>query len=380
MTALCCTCLQGSLPFHPSLIWGLIHDGTVNYWLILCNANGCDSTQLRFLLAIAPSSTAIFERYSDSAASFVVLDSTNASVYKQLYRAAKAKLKLRLKVTIIDHPAPAPKQATVEDEEPSPVSPVEEKPSSQQAEVTPTQDLPSTNHSAVPYPVESIRQPSVADIQSRFEDLLLSHPHLTTKAPAPVVSSACCPMLPEHHYSPKMSTNEIPVTRGAAARDKWFAELAGVSQDRQNAIRTHAGAPAASSASIFSVYCNHCTDAIPDEHYHCSTCDDGDFDLCQNCVNDGVLCGGDGHWMIKRFVKNGKVINSTTETIAPKPKVPAFSESKTTLVPDETKITPTRTCNSCIQGMWKRPVVLLYLKPANKIRIACGELCHLHFL
>ncbi|TVY28460.1 Next to BRCA1 gene 1 protein [Lachnellula hyalina] len=310
--------------------------------------------KLRFLLAVAPSSTAIFERYSDSAASFVVLDPTNASVYKQLYRAAKAKLKLRLKVTIIDHPAPAPKQATVEDEEPSPVSPVEEKASTQQAEVTPTPVLPSTDYSAVQYADESTRQPSVAEIQNRFEDLLLNHPRFTPKAPAPVVSSACCPMFPVHQERPKMSATsntEIPITRGAAARDKWFAELAGVSKERQNAIRTHASAPTASSASIFSVYCNHCNDAIPDEHYHCSTCDDGDFDLCQNCVADGVLCGGDGHWMIKRFVKNGKVINSTTETIAPKPKVPAFSESKTTLVPEETKITPTRTCNSCIQEL-----------------------------
>jgi next to BRCA1 gene 1 protein len=156
---------------------------------------------------------------------------------------------------------------------------------------------------------------------------------------------------------PSTSNTEIPVTRGAAARDKWFAELAGVSQDRQNAVRNNSGAPA-SSVSIFSVYCNHCNDAIPDEHYHCSTCDDGDFDLCQACVDDGVLCGGDGHWMIKRFVKNGKVINSTTETIAPKPKVPSFSESKTTLVPEETKIIATRTCNSCIQGELKRHDVL----------------------
>jgi next-to-BRCA1 protein 1 len=150
---------------------------------------------------------------------------------------------------------------------------------------------------------------------------------------------------------PKISScsgTDIPVTCGAAAREKWFAELAGVSQDRQNAIRNNTGMPAPASVSSFSVYCNNCNGAIPDEHYHCSTCDDGDFDLCQACVDNGVLCGGDGHWMIKRFVKNGKVINSTTETIAPKS---TFSASKTTLVqPEESKMTATRTCNSCIQG------------------------------
>lgn len=56
--------------------------------------------------------------------------------------------------------------------------------------------------------------------------------------------------------------------------------------------------------------------------------------------------------MIKRFVKNGKVINSTTETIAPKP---AASESKTTLVQpqedEDDELVATRTCNSCIREL-----------------------------
>jgi len=51
--------------------------------------------------------------------------------------------------------------------------------------------------------------------------------------------------------------------------------------------------------------------------------------------------------MIKRYVKNGKVIASTTETIEPK----AFSEAKTALI-EEAKINiATRTCNSCIQEL-----------------------------
>lgn len=43
----------------------------------------------------------IYERYSDSAATFVRLDPSDPAVYKQLYRAAKAKLKLRLRATIV---------------------------------------------------------------------------------------------------------------------------------------------------------------------------------------------------------------------------------------------------------------------------------------
>jgi next-to-BRCA1 protein 1 len=57
--------------------------------------------QLRALLTIPEGQEVLFERYSDSAASYVTLDPTNPAVYKQLYRAAKAKLKLRIKATLI---------------------------------------------------------------------------------------------------------------------------------------------------------------------------------------------------------------------------------------------------------------------------------------
>ena len=60
-----------------------------------------DSSQLRELLALPPTQNVKFERYSDSAASYVTLDPENTGVYKQLFRAAKAKLKLRIKVTTI---------------------------------------------------------------------------------------------------------------------------------------------------------------------------------------------------------------------------------------------------------------------------------------
>lgn len=42
----------------------------------------------------------MFERYSDSSASYVTLDSDKPQVYKTLFRAAKAKLKLRLRATV----------------------------------------------------------------------------------------------------------------------------------------------------------------------------------------------------------------------------------------------------------------------------------------
>jgi next-to-BRCA1 protein 1 len=305
--------------------------------------------QLRFLLAIPPSSEAVFERFSDSAAAFVVLDPTNTSVYKQLYRAAKAKLKLRLRVTVKDKEPVMPKPATVEDEEPTPVSPVEEKAATPIVATTPATLAPQV--AATPSTVEQTTfSGSVNELQGRFEDLLINHPRFTRPATLPVTPTRCT----YNDYTPSKPVprnmcTEIPVTRGAASRDRWFAELAAANDQRKLALRTNSAVPTPStSISVFSVYCNNCSEPIPDEHYHCSTCDDGDFDLCQACVDNGVLCGGEDHWMIKRFVKSGKVINSTTETIAPKA---IASVSKTTLVqPEEEEGVPTRTCNSCIQG------------------------------
>jgi len=59
------------------------------------------SSQIKELLALPPTQKVQFERYSDSAASFIVLDPENTAVYKQLFRAAKAKLKLRIRLTTV---------------------------------------------------------------------------------------------------------------------------------------------------------------------------------------------------------------------------------------------------------------------------------------
>lgn len=102
-------------------------------------------------------------------------------------------------------------------------------------------------------------------------------------------------------------------------------------------------------------------------HFHCSICDAGDYDLCETCVEGGKLCPGEGHWLVKRYVKDGKVISSTTERLAPKPKnsatirksvvvqrevgteMPgAFTDDTKTL--SEGTLAPTRTCNNCVSG------------------------------
>lgn len=117
--------------------------------------------------------------------------------------------------------------------------------------------------------------------------------------------------------------------------------------------------PMSSNAlAAWQVCCNNCDKAMPNEHYHCSTCDDGDYDLCVQCVTQkGISCPGDNHWLIKRSIQNGKVINSTTERLAPQPRAPVKIEEKTPVpgafVPElaPALAARVRTCNACVTQM-----------------------------
>lgn len=112
-------------------------------------------------------------------------------------------------------------------------------------------------------------------------------------------------------------------------------------------------------AGAFCIDCNSCGESIPNEHYHCSICDNGDFDLCQVCVDHGVSCDGQEHWLIKRSIRGGLVIPSVTQTIAPKgvtkpsDKAAVVQEMKQSLPvhEDENDTIAERTCNSCIRGI-----------------------------
>lgn len=152
---------------------------------------------------------------------------------------------------------------------------------------------------------------------------------------------------------PLIDTSEAPVPRPFSTNSKFLngfnSELAFRSKEPAATLESHGHA--------WSVYCNNCDRAVTDEHFHCSICDDGDYDLCPDCVAYGHLCPGEGHWLIKRFVKDGQVINSTTERISPrkvkleepeiKKEIPgAFTDDTKTLA--EVPRFATRTCNSCV--------------------------------
>lgn len=152
--------------------------------------------------------------------------------------------------------------------------------------------------------------------------------------------------------------DEAPLPRGfAVERDEQKQPVARASNPchRELAFRSRepAIAPTAPVQGQWSVYCNNCDVAMYDAHYHCSICDGGDYDLCEACIANGILCPGESHWLIKRSIKDGQVVTSTTERIGGKyqkeseREVPgAFTEETKTLAEEHRM--PTRTCNNCV--------------------------------
>ncbi|RDW87167.1 ZZ type zinc finger domain protein [Aspergillus mulundensis] len=225
---------------------------------------------LRQLLGTPPDADVIFERYSDSAGSYVQLDSNNPAVFKQLYRAAKAKLKLRIKATV--------------------VQPVNRSGAS---------DGPSEAHSPARY---------------SYLETVLSHPIPAKAVDTNDSTAALATTLPTsaerttliETQNPVCFTNEVEESKSTSHREFVLGP------DNPCApLADHSSAP-----PVISIDCDHCGRAIPSEHYHCNTCSDGDFDLCPQCIESGVNCEGEDHWLVRRFMKDGIITNSTTKTLA----------------------------------------------------------------
>lgn len=300
-------------------------------------------TKLRGILNIPADADAVFERFSDSAASYVVLDQTNVAVYKQLYRAAKAKQKLKLRVTLGEPQVDEPVVESVE--EPQPTEDSVESTAQDSGEEQEAKDGP--------------KPASVSDeIEEETFELARS---VKGEEPAPApdledkpLSNDECKQDMEDVLKPVSAvTDELLRNEAIAAR------VASLSQalPAMNALRSN-----------YAVCCNSCDRTIPEAHYHCSTCDDGDFDLCQECVDQGITCYGASHWLIKRFVKNGVIINSTTERLPPnqqkqqqhqqQPQPRSQPEQDRRLAAEriipiynEFLYSSIRTCNCCVQEL-----------------------------
>ncbi|KAJ5885283.1 Zinc finger ZZ-type [Penicillium taxi] len=220
--------------------------------------------KLRTLLGVSADENVILERYSDSAGAYIRLDSDNIPVYKQLYRAAKAKSKLRIKVTTVGSWAPLPAGS------PMPTEQVNQNP---------------PRHSYLETVLSSPILPSALQVTPSSTSDSTS---LTTSAIPPALLDTTVPEPRMRNFKAEEDSSHFPIISHSSA------------------------------SGIYCIDCNNCHRSIANQHYHCSICEDGDYDLCPQCVDDGVSCGDENHWLIKRVVVNGEVTNSTTETIAPR--------------------------------------------------------------
>lgn len=249
----------------------------------------------------------MLERWSDSGNAYVPLESTNASAYKQLYRAGKAKQKLKLRATLLS------------------LSPAAE---ATETCTTPTQ----TAHTEIKKDLQQTNTLPMSFRGNVFSTMNgIAHP-----------------------------------TTGSHDRAAFFEQLAQEDSTLEQQLSRLMQPHRASAGGVWQVFCNNCDKAMSDAHFHCSICDDGDYDLCHDCVKSGVSCLGEEHWLIKRFIKDGKVVNSTTETIAPKSSkftqaLPKQEAPVAVKVEPKSEPAPTlfdtRTCNACVRGKSNTPLL-----------------------
>ncbi|KAH8147898.1 uncharacterized protein LAJ45_07999 [Morchella importuna] len=276
--------------------------------------------KLRELLVIPDDQTVVFERYSDSAGSYVILDPKNPAVYKQLYRAAKAKLKLRFKATIIYQGA-------------------EESVVSGGSSFVTTEIRPSPP--AYRSTTSLVSPPAVATPEPATPASVEVSPAQLDRAVADAVSS----FLNGEEYLAKLRETvreevekhekEAPVPAPFSAPEPAPSVVSPPSVVSEVL-------DIKSPAFTYAIFCDSCEGNIYDVHYHCGICDKGDYDLCQACVGRGTHCKDSSHWLIKRTLTGGTIVSSVTESIKAKVPEPAVEEK------EEEEHELTRTCNCCI--------------------------------
>lgn len=298
-------------------------------------------SNIRTFLHIPVDAEVVFERYSDSAASFVLLQAGNIPIYKQLYRAAKAKSKLKIRVTVKEQPkATVPKPATVEDEPElsasasAPMSMDEapqeacETPEEASPAPTPAPEVPAPTPASDVTPPETTLPVRINPLSRTYNAALLSDAakYIGARQDARQDFESRLANLMERQSLPNNGSQPFYTAHG---QQYPFVP-------KPFALPTD-NLPSFNKLASFAVCCNSCEMTIPNVHYHCSTCDDGDFDLCQSCVDQGITCHGRDHWLIKRSTIHGQLVQSTTETIAPRPKSKPEVKVETTI---ETKVEP----------------------------------------
>jgi next-to-BRCA1 protein 1 len=293
--------------------------------------------QLRTLLQVNADEHVVFERYSDSTASYVTLESDKPQIYKTLFRAAKAKLKLRLRATVPG-----------------------EQPEASALGLGPDPEVVSRHVLSLEHPSTDTLRPQTAVPVS---PVIARSPVGNPPAPKFEPISPVSPAQPLHTETPARTckaTEQLAFEQTLTIQS-GPADSSCKLDNRMDIAPALAFRPKPSVCTSWVVYCNNCNHPMEDDHFHCGVCDGGDYDLCPGCVDNGIHCPGTGHWMVKRSIKNGSVVNSTTQRIPPKVKaeetkeVPgAYTDEKQSVASDDE---PTRTCNCCVKSLPEKEFV-----------------------
>lgn len=313
-------------------------------------------SQLRSFLPIPANTNIMIERYSDSAAAYVMLEPSNMAVYKQLYRAAKAKSRLKFRVSALPDndektmspevkPVPVAAIPKIESFNTNPPPP---------APPAPTVPKASTKLTAAPAPAQKA-EAAQASREAQAAPLATAS---SSKTPTPRAFDRN--LLQEagimtqdyrndldHRFRKFMKTRDDLANRSSELISQPFA--ATPDPPKPSDSTSPVCPESAPTKATFAVCCNCCEKNIPDTHYHCSICNDGDFDLCPSCHEQENTCYSDHHWLIKRTVSNGQIINSTTETISPKLKAKSEPPTEPTKPSDDLDELVNATANVSIQ-------------------------------
>jgi len=367
---------------------------------------------VRAFLNISDESVIFIERYSDSAAAYVMLQAENIAVYKQLFRAAKAKSKLKLRVSLKeseDKPA-TPQPVTVEDapETPSLVDGADAQPASVSESAPPSPSpAPSASSTQTTLPLRSYEPPSPiasnpvpqGDRLQALEGQLRSLVERNVGMTANLDDSLRLIMDRNTGMASHLAQQQQQLR--AMLRTKCCSVDTAVATPEPAQPSTPESPAVTSPTTVcgvagpgFAVCCNSCECPMPDAHYHCSTCDDGDFDLCPPCVEKGITCYSNEHWLIKRNITDGHIVASTTEKVAPKlrkqhQKKEEFKQEATPVTKLEAVLNPAiqpwailnnmRTCNCCIKELPEKEFLHCDSCPDYDLCIRCfGDNNHGH--
>jgi hypothetical protein len=127
----------------------------------------------------------------------------------------------------------------------------------------------------------------------------------------PVELPACCGDIPSS-FTDIIPRCRLPNSRARpSARSLMDAfPYTGEIRDRAPGI-VHLLDVYAPKVAYFSVHCDACGMLAKDFHYHCNICFKGDFDLCPECVAQGVHCFTPEHRLAKRVLRNGRYVDMT---------------------------------------------------------------------